>query len=481
MSERRDLESVRDLLTVLFKHKQKIIITFLTVVIVITVGSLLVSPTYEAKSSLLVKFGREYLYTPEVGDARPTPMTLSPEELINSEVQILTNRDLIGKVISTLGMKNIYPNLSSFSGVSKTDAAVNRFQKALVAEPVKKSNVILVSFQHDNPEISAKAVNLLVDLFRQRHLQIYADPKSTFLAEQLEGYNKRLKESMERLDAFKQKNKLYSLDEQRGMLLKQRGEADAADKDAQNRIGETAQRIASLKAQMQTVEKHVPVTSEKEHLRVIDDANGQLLALRMKEQQLLEKYTPDNRLVVNVRKEIGLLEAFLREQNESKAQKVVTGKNPVYEEMEKEMVKAQAELASLGSRRFSLKAQMAALDRELQKFDATATDLEVLKRQADIDMKNVQTYTERVEEARMSDTMNRQKMANVTVIQQASVPTEPVKPRLGYNFLLALVLGSISGLGLAFFSEYTGQNLSTPQIAEKRLKLPVLGSIQNKG
>jgi uncharacterized protein involved in exopolysaccharide biosynthesis len=312
MSERRDLESVRDLLTVLFKHKQKIIITFLTVVIVITVGSLLVSPTYEAKSSLLVKFGREYLYTPEVGDARPTPMTLSPEELINSEVQILTNRDLIGKVISTLGMKNIYPNLSSFSGVSKTDAAVNRFQKALVAEPVKKSNVILVSFQHDNPEISAKAVNLLVDLFRQRHLQIYADPKSTFLAEQLEGYNKRLKESMERLDAFKQKNKLYSLDEQRGMLLKQRGEADAADKDAQNRIGETAQRIASLKAQMQTVEKHVPVTSEKEHLRVIDDANGQLLALRMKEQQLLEKYTPDNRLVVNVRKEIGLLEAFLR-------------------------------------------------------------------------------------------------------------------------------------------------------------------------
>ena len=68
MNERRDLENARDILTVLFKHKQKIIITFLTVVIAITVGSLLISPTYEAKSSLLVKFGREYLYTPEVGE-----------------------------------------------------------------------------------------------------------------------------------------------------------------------------------------------------------------------------------------------------------------------------------------------------------------------------------------------------------------------------------------------------------------------------
>ena len=152
---------------------------------------------------------------------------MGKEELINSEVQILMNHDLIGKVIATLGMKNLYPHLAAFSGVSRTDAAINQFQKALVAEPVKKSNVIQVSFQHHNPELSAKAVNLLVDLFRQKHLQIYADPRSTFLAEQLDGYNPRLKESVESLETFKQQHKLYSLDEQRGMLLKQRTEADA--------------------------------------------------------------------------------------------------------------------------------------------------------------------------------------------------------------------------------------------------------------
>ena len=135
---------------------------------------------------------------------------------------------------------------------------------------------------------------------------------------------------------------------------------------------------------MRTVEKHVPVTSEKERYRMVDDANAQLLTLRLREQQLLEKYTEDNRLVVNIRKEIAVLEGFLKTQKEDQTQKVVTGKNPVYEEMEKEMVTAQADLASLASRRASLKGQIALLDRELQTFDSTGTTLETLKREVDL-------------------------------------------------------------------------------------------------
>jgi uncharacterized protein involved in exopolysaccharide biosynthesis len=50
--------SARDVLTILFKQKKKIIITFFAAVVVITLGTFLISPTYEATSSLLVKFGR---------------------------------------------------------------------------------------------------------------------------------------------------------------------------------------------------------------------------------------------------------------------------------------------------------------------------------------------------------------------------------------------------------------------------------------
>ena len=473
--------SIRDILTVLFKHKQKIIITFLSVVVAVTVGTFLVSPTYEAKSSLLVKFGREYFYTPEVGEGRPTPLTSGQEELLNSEVQILMNHDIIGKVLTSLGIQNVYPGLSAFSGVAKTDAAVNRFKRSLIVEPVKKSNVIQVSFQHGNPEICAKAVNLLVDLFREKHLQIYADPNSSFLAEQLAGYRARLTDAEGKLEAFKQRYGVYSLDEQRGMLLRQRLETDSADKDAENRMGEIARKIASLQSQMRTMEKNVPVSSEEPRFRVVDDANAHLLTLKMKEQELLEKYKEDNRLVVNVRKEIAILEDFLKKQKESQTPKVVTGSNPVYEDAEKEIVKAKGELAAMESRRASLRPQIALIERGLKELDARSTELATLKRDVEVNEKSFQIYRERAEDARISDIMNRQKMANVSVIQEASVPTEPIKPRMGYNFLLALVIGSISGLGLAFFSEYAGQHLTTPQAAEKKLELPVLGSIENKG
>jgi uncharacterized protein involved in exopolysaccharide biosynthesis len=481
MNERHDTGSVRDILTVLFKHKQKIIITFLSVVIIITIGTFLISPTYEAKSTLLVKFGREYLYTPEVGEGRPMSMTVGQEELLNSEVQILTNNEIIDKVITTIGPKNIYPNLKTFSGVSRNDAAITAFKKSLIAEPIKKSNVIQVSFQHHNPEISAKAVNLLVDLFKEKHLQLYADPKSSFLSGQLADYEKRLKDSEEKLETFRQTHKIYAVEDQRALLLRQRMEASNADRDAENRINELSRKMISLESQMHQIAKSVPITSEVERPRMVDDAESQLLTLRLREQELSEKYREDNRLVVNVRKEIAILEDFLKKQKASQTEKVVTGRNAVYEDVEKELMKAKADIASLEARRASLSGQMTLLDKELRNLDARSTEFQTLKREVTANEKNYQTYLDKTEEARMTDSMNRHKMANVTIIQQATVPAEPVKPRLGYNFVLALILGSISGLGLAFFSEYTGQSLSTPEGTEKRLELPVLGSVQNKG
>ena len=115
MEQQNQAGSLRDFLTVLFKHKYTILIIFFAVVTTVTVGSFLLPPTYEAKSSLLIKFGREYIYRSEVGerasDSRPL-IPLNQEEVINSEIQILTSRDLIEKVITTLKVENIYPDLA---------------------------------------------------------------------------------------------------------------------------------------------------------------------------------------------------------------------------------------------------------------------------------------------------------------------------------------------------------------------------------
>ncbi len=124
--------SLRDFLAVLFKRKAAILTIFLATVITVAVGSFLMAPTYEAGSSLLVKFGREFIYRSEVGDKAPM-ISFNQEEAINSEINILTSRDIVERVIKTIGLENIYPGLAKNppAGTTPLEAAVTGFQKKL--------------------------------------------------------------------------------------------------------------------------------------------------------------------------------------------------------------------------------------------------------------------------------------------------------------------------------------------------------------
>jgi len=478
--------SLRDFLTVLFKHKQTILIIFFAVIATVTIGSFLLPPTYEAKSSLLVKFGREYIYRPEVGERASSDMgpliPLNQEEVINSEIQILTSRDLIDKVIRTIKVENIYPELVKNPSTTMTpmEAAILQFEKKLSVEGVKKSSVIDVSLQHKDPRIAAKAVNLLVDFLKEKHLQVYSDPKSSFLEQQLSAYDQRLKDSQNQLEVFKQKYRVFSLEEQRTLLLKQRTELDTSFKTSQNEIKELQNKLLSFKTQMRAVSKDVPLYTETEHYKIIDDAKGQLLSLQLKEQELLQKYNEDTALVINVRKEIKIVQDFIKRQEEDLKGKVRTGQNIVYQDVEKEMIKTQAELSSQEGKSAILREQIAQLDKEMQTLDLRENDLQNLKRELAANEKNYKTYLEKVEEALISDNLNRQKMANISVIQAAAVPVKPIKPKKALNIALGIILGAVSGLGLAFFSEYTSEGLSNPEGVERHLGLPVLGTVSYK-
>ncbi|GAG34996.1 unnamed protein product, partial [marine sediment metagenome] len=69
----------------------------------------------------------------------------------------------------------------------------------------------------------------------------------------------------------------------------------------------------------------------------------------------------------------------------------------------------------------------------------------------------------------------------IEVIDPASNPTRPVKPKKKLNTLLGLISGLIFGVGLAFFSEYGDKTIKTEDEAKKLLNLPVLGVIPGPG
>ncbi|MBI5583055.1 MAG: GumC family protein [Deltaproteobacteria bacterium] len=472
--------SLRDFLAILFKRKAAILTIFLATVVTVTVGSFLMAPTYESHSSLLVKFGREFIYRAEVGDKAPI-IAFNQEEAINSEINILTSRDLVERVIKTIGLKNIYPDLVEKPPARMTamEAAVIAFQKKLTAEGIKKSSVIEVSFQHQDPKVAARAVNLLVDFFKEKHLEVHSGTQSTFLESQTNRYDQELKNSENRLEAFKQKNRVFSLEEQRTLLLRQRTELDTTLKGTKNRIDEVDKKLASLRGQMKTLLADKDRFTQTERDKIIVEARAKLLTLQLSEQDLSSKYTDHNRLLVNVRKEIQIIRDFLKEQEEAIGGKVRTG-NPVYQEAEKVAIMAEAEEVSLRTKAATLQMQIAQLDQDIRTLDLQEKDLKELKREVTTNDKNFQTYLDKKEEARISDEMNRQKLANINVIQAAVAPSKPIKPKKALNILLSIILGAVSGLGFAFLSEYTSQRFSSPESVEQRLGLPVLVAIPMK-
>lgn len=469
--------SGREILTIIFKHKSKVICTFVSIVLTVAVGTFLVDPVYEAKSTLLVKMGREYVNRPEVGDNAPV-ITMNQEGIINSEIQIMTNKDLFAKVIKKMGIATIYPRLASNppAKVNALDVSVQRFEKAVAVEGLKKSNVITVSFQHKDPQVAANAVNLLVDYFREKHLQVFSEPQSSFLEQQREAYSQRLKDAENSLEDFKQKNKVFSLEEQRTLLLRQRMELDTAAKNADSSISELQKKTATLRDQLKNISTSEANYSQSEREKIIVEAKARLLTLQLNEQQLLKKYTENNRLVVNARKEIGLVQDFLREQEDEVSRKSRTG-TPVYQDLRKELLKAESELSAQRAKSASVKGQLGSIEREIQSLDLTEQRLSSLNREKSLNEKSYQAYAGRAEDARMLDEMNRLKLANISVIQPAVVPVEPVKPKKWLLLLTGFLAGGVFGVGSAFLAEQRSRNFSTPERVEKLLGVPVLISI----
>ena len=288
-----------------------------------------------------------------------------------------------------------------------------------------------------------------------------------------------MKNSEDRLENFKQKNRVFSLDEQKSLLLRQRMELDTALKDATHRVDELGKKRASLRGQITKILADKTLYTHSEREKIIVEARSKLLALQLSEQNLVSKYTEDNRLLVNVRKEIQLIKTFLQEQETAIEGKVKTG-NVIYQEVEKEALRAEAEESALRAKVATLRGQVAQVDREIQGLSLQEKDLQILKRETLTNEKNFRTYVDKREEFRISDEMNCQKMANISVIQTAVVPSKPIKPLKVLNILLGIILGAVTGLSYGLLSEYTSQSFASPDSAEKRLGLPVLTTIPLK-
>jgi len=490
----RTQASLRDFLHVLFKRKIQILLFFAVTVCVVAVGSLKAKPAYKAISQILIKVGRENIYVPTLPASRTSSpvFTFNREEQINSEIEILKSRFLAEKVIESLGPATIYEELKNpktgiLSNLLRTqntppspiERAILKLRKGINVEGVRKSDVIDVSFKHTDSHMAATVVNTLVNLYLDHHVNVHKNPQSyEFFREQAQILKGQLKQSEEKLEAFKKQHNITSLDEEKTLQLRQEADLRTAFNQTLTQEAETENRTRQLRNQLAATPKTIPQGEEIDHNPyLINTLQARLVELELKEKDLLTKYTEQSRLVQNVRDEIRMVRDKLAIHETKRYGKSRSGLNVIYQRLQEDLLRNEAELKALKAKEEIQRAQLADYRKKLAKLNRIEMELTHLQHEVDVDRQNYRLYLTKFEESRISDAMDTEKIANVSMIEPARPPLKPVSPRIFLNMVLALFLGAFGGLGLAFFWEYLDDSLEKTDDVEDYLELPVLASI----
>lgn len=453
----------------IFKHWRAVASIFASVVVAVTVISFLLPPVYQASAKILVKLGREHVYMPAVtsgGGGTPVIVdALSREEQLNSEIQMLKSRSLSEQVIGRVGVRALYPSLGEDLPAGESlQLAVMRFVKALRVEGVKKSSVIEVKFENRDPVIAARVVNVLIDAYIGQYLSVHTQSKShDFFGTQVGVLNKRLKASEKELDQFRNQHSITALGEQKNTLLKQIS-------DRNGELARTKAELSEQKGRRDSLQSRSGASGDtgfgKEtdlNVQAISAIRSRVSELRLKEQDLLSRYSENSALVANVRREIEKAEQLLAKEEKTYHDKEVRSLNHTVEALrQKEEAQRQ---------------QQGALQQELSRLAGLEMRVKELERQFKLDEDNYQLYVRKMEEGRISEAMDIQKMVSISVVEPASPPFKPEKPRKALNIALSFLLGGALAVGAAFLLEQTGRTFNTRQDVEHHLGVPVLASI----
>jgi uncharacterized protein involved in exopolysaccharide biosynthesis len=444
---------IKDVLNLLFKHKGKIVAIFCLAAAVSYGVSKTIPKPYVAKAVIMVNPGRESIPISEVGDTRPPAPT--PETIINTEMQLITGRELTRKVVNAIGVDNLYPQLAgrNLTADATQELAAIDLGKNLRVQKVAGSNLIEINFHHENPQIAAKALSALLEGLKDRHVQVFSTVNSGFLEEQLKSYGQKLQASQRALGRFRQDHQLMS-EGQGDLLVTRRADLESTLMQDTSKLAELQEKVAFLKSRPGV---YFTATSE---------LRNQLNLLRRKEQEFIQKYNDGSQPLTALREEIKFVEKQLREQEDNM-------RNTECFNIESEMKPLQVAIDSL-------KTQIRQVDGKTLTFGKNSVELEDLKREVAANEANYAMYVKKVEEARISENMDERRMTNIAIVQRPSVPAVPDGQKRTKVLSVGLLMSLVLGFGVAFIFESVPQTFSTPESVEKKLSVPLLATLEHK-
>lgn len=330
------------------------------------------------------------------------------------------------------------------------DWLANLLQRKLDVKPSRESNVININYSGADPDFAAAVANAFAKAYIDVNLDLRLAPArqfATFFEEQTKAMRSKLEKAQEALSDYQQKNGITSADE--------RVDFETA------KLNETSSQLTGVQGQ----------TTDSQSKR--QNAKADTIAEVMQSP-----------LINGLKSDIARLEAKLNESNVNLGKnhpqthrtetELTTLKNQLDAETRKITSSIETTYQVSKQREGQLQSALAAQKAKVLILNKQRDELNVLRRDIESAQRAFEAVSMRASQTNLESQTNQ---TNISVLNPASAPSVPSKPRVLLNILVSIFLGTLLGVGLALMLELMNRRVRSADDLAEALNMPVLGSI----
>lgn len=448
--------SMQDYVLILRERAWYIVLVFTLVFSAATIFTFTRTPLFQSVASVqLLRNGPVVMQVQEVvnNDIR------SAEDL-NTQVKVLESYAIVQRVADRLSGEDLKsflaPYQKSESSEPLSPAGIIFKNRKIV--PVRLSLVLQVQYTHPDKVIAAKVANLFIDEYiaynsRQR---IEDSMKAVDdLKERAEQQKKKVEELAINLQAYREKNKMVSLDQRKDIVTEKLKALNAYVTQTTSRLNE-----AEIRWRQVQERKSTPAL-----LLDLPFVSSQSLITQLVQQVSAQK----------------IIISQLRDQYRDKHPKMIEAVNSLAQ-TERELSRAIDSTAAMFEADFQTakrndeeaRANLRRQETESLELDRYAVEYSNLERDLGINEHLLNNILGRMRETSMSSTIETQ---SARVVDRAAPALKPFSPNIPLNLALGFLGGLALGTAFAFFVAYIDDRVKSSFDIESVVGLPLVGIV----
>jgi len=426
-------------------------------VLATAVVSLLLPKTYRASASLLLDYKNEQSMSNALH-----PLLQPHERLSHMQTQadIITSEKVARKVVQDLKLGEAPALRAEFAKRTDGKGSIEDWLVAALLDKLKvettQSSVINVSYLSNDPRFAAQVANAFAKAYVDTMIELRVSPTrqaAVWFDEQLKSLRASLEEAQARLTNYHQMKGIVSADERLDVENSRLGELSAQAVRTQDQTFDWKSRGQQAREVLRrggTLDE-LPEVIANPHIQKL---RSDLLQGEAKLQEMATQYGANYPQYQRLQSE----NRSLREKIDAEMKKILSG----LENSTRQSSQREAEL----------KNAMAEQRSRLLELKQDRDELMVLTRNVESAQRAYDTALQR---GVINQVESHVSQANVTVLNPASVPAKPYRPRVTLNIALSIVVGTMLAVGIIILMELLERRIRRREDLDNAWDAPVLG------